>query len=313
MQRRYELVDLIVAVGVCATIATGGLLFMAADGRLSVSPPEPRVGLNQDGASNGMRWLQPVLGRAIVDQMVLVRGDVIATSSAMTRLNGVTDEHIRWQSSPFGHLDSIKTYAARAERDHNARVQAVMGRAIVQFTRRGIMSGVLSAGALDASYNLRMIAATEAGGGRMESQFRASWQPNLGRAIVSAGQESAKVLANRQERLGAAIVQLTATQTTYEGVRATLQEQLGGAIMVATRTDVQAGLADVERSARTSGMAAGAQAIWPETPMATIVVASLILMSLFTAGLLVVPRLPGVHVKELARIGPAALVPHEVM
>jgi hypothetical protein len=160
-------------------------------------------------------------------------------------------------------------------------------------------------------FNPLMIDRTDALGQRMDAEFLANWQPNLGRAIVAASQDSERVSALRQERLGSAIVLLTNKQSVYEAAHAGIQEQLGGATVVATATQLQMRGTSLERSVQDPVVTVAAPRSWPVLPMATIVVASLILMSLFSAGLLVSPRLPEVHLEELAQIGPAALVSHE--
>ncbi len=157
MQRKYELVDLMVAVGLFATIVAGGLVFMAANGTLSVLPREQGVSEQPIGTLDGMRWLQPVLGQAILDQEMLERRNHKVAPAAVKQLNGVTAEYRRWQNSPFGYLESIKTSAAGGSANHATRVQAVMGRAIVHFTQRGIRSGVLSPETQVSDYNSRMI------------------------------------------------------------------------------------------------------------------------------------------------------------
>jgi hypothetical protein len=308
MQRRYEFLDLIVALGLFATIVAGGLLFMTANGTLSVSLSRQSSNEQLVGTLDGMHWLQPVLGQAIVSYVLHERLNHKAASAAVTRVDSATAEYMQWHNSPFGYLDSIKTSAARAAADHATRVQAVMGRAIVNFTGRGIRSGVLSSDEQGSGYNPRMIGGTELMGQRMDAQFLASWQPNLGRAIVTASHDGAKRSARLQERLGAAIVQLTTTQTTYERMRAANQEQLGGATVVALQTELQAGLSDRRGTREPPTVTAARQRVWPEIPTITIVVASVMLMGLFMAGLLTPPAQPRARVVEVVKLGTAGLV-----
>ncbi|HSB43534.1 MAG TPA: hypothetical protein VLD60_00900 [Nitrospira sp.] len=296
MQRRYEFIDLIVALGLFATIVAGGLLFMAANGTLSLSLSRQSEREQPIGPSNGTQWLQPVLGQAILDQNLLDLHYEKVTPGAVTQLNEVTGEHVRWQNSPFGYLDSIKMFAARGEADHATRVQAFMGRAIVQFTRRGVLSGVLPPGENDSPYNTRMIGGTEIAGRRMHAQFLANWQPNLGHAIVSASQDGTIAIARMQEQLGAAIVQATTFRATYEGLRSANQEQLGSATMVALRTGSFARQSYRGELRQPAAVAVTAPHTLPEIPTTTLVVASLMLMGLFMAGLLVAPTLPRVTV-----------------
>lgn len=313
MQRRYELIDMVAVVGLVATIASGGLLFMAANGMISVSPTGHQVTEPLTGKAGGMQWLQPILGQAIVDQDLLDRLHATTAPAAIKQLNGVSGEYRRWLNSPMGYLDSIILSAERAEADHATRVQMVMGRAIVQFTRRGVRSDMLSSEGDIGDFNAQMIGQANALGQRMDADFLANWQPNLGRAIIAAGQDNAKVSALRQERLGAAIVQLTTVQTVYDSAQAAIQEQLGGATVIATLTDSQMSITGPDRPVQRPAVAVATARGWPALPMVTIVVASLILMSLFSAGLLVSLRRPGVPLDRLAQVGPAALVSHEAV
>jgi hypothetical protein len=148
-----------------------------------------------------------------------------------------------------------------------------------------------------------MIERSAAIGKQMEAQFAADWQPSLGRAIVAASQGDTKALELRQERLGAAIIQLTSVETSYEADRAALQEQLGGAIVVATQTVSPTGSANREPIGVSPDVMIAAQDVWPEIPTVSIVVASLALMSLFWAGLLVSARLPAVYADNGLQIG----------
>jgi hypothetical protein len=260
-----------------------------------------------------MRWLQPILGQAIVDQDLLDRRHATVVPAAMAQLTGVNGEYMRWQKSPFGYLDSIRTSAMWAEADHATRVQTVMGRAIVQFTQRGVRSDMLSSEGDILDFNTRMIDRTDTLGQRMDDEFLASWQANLDRAIVVATHDRAKVSASTQERLGSAIMQLTTVETGYDAAHAAIQEQLGGATVVATLTQWQMSGTGLESSDQGPIVMVAELRSWPALPMTTIVVASLILMSLFSAGLLVFPRHPGVHLDELAQIGPAAPVSYKAV
>lgn len=208
MQRRYELMDVVVVIGICATIIAGACMFLAANGQLAVFPPLESTS-EQAGAKDGR-----VQKHSLVDHALLERDNGKIEASAVTHLNAMMQEYLRWQKSPFGSFDSIRTAAVRAEADHAIMVQTVMGRSIINFTRRGQALPSVAAG---SDYNARMIVLTEQRGHVMERQFIANWQPNLGRAIIMASQNNETVLSLMQERLGAAIVRWTALHTAYEG------------------------------------------------------------------------------------------------
>lgn len=243
--RRYELIDMVVAIGFCATIAAACILFAAAKGMITISLTENAS--NEDEqvimGLDDVRWLQPILGQAIVDRDLLNRRHATALSIAKIRLDGVSAEHTRGQRAPFSYLDSIRISAIWAEPDHATRVQTVMGHAIVQFTERGLRSNMLSSEGDVLDFNARMIAQADARRRQMDVGFLIDWQANLGRAIVAATQTSMKTSSLAQERLGEAIIQLTTVQSTYDAAHAAIQEHLVAATDVATRLNLQTSVA----------------------------------------------------------------------
>jgi hypothetical protein len=303
MQRRYEFMDMIVAIGLSATIVASGLLLMAANG-MQIRTVEWEPMGQATGNFAGSDFLQPVLGQAIVDHVLLERSHAKDAAAAITQLNSLALERNEWQHSPYGYLDSITTGASWAEAEHAARVQTVMGRSIVNFTRRGVRSGLWSSVERAAQDNPNMIRVTEARGQNMDSAFLANWQPNIGRGIVAATQESEKQSRLRQERLGAAILGMATVEEVYEPVRAALQEQLGSAMVVATMTGPQQGGVTSDRLAADQTAVWNAQDVFPRISVTTTFIASsLILISLFTTGLLVFSQ------RSLVQSGAARLLP----
>jgi hypothetical protein len=163
-----------------------------------------------------------------------------------------------------------------------------MGRSIVNFTRRGVRSGLWSSVERAAHDNPYMISVTKAMGRNMDTAFVANWQPNIGREIVDATQENEKRSILRQEQLGTAILELATVQEVYEPARAAIQEQLGSTTVVATMTGSKEGGVTSDRLTAHRVAALSAQDALPKISTATtFIVASLILISLFTTGLFV--------------------------
>ena len=314
MQQRFEFIDLIVAVGLCATIVASGVLLMAANG-MQIRTVGWRSIAQPTGNRSGMELLQPVLGQAIVDHALLERSHTKHAAAAITQLDGLVLERKQWQHSPYGYLDSITIGASWAEAEHIARVQTVMGRSIVNFTRRGIRSGLWSSVERAAHDNPHMIGVTEAMGQKMDDAFLANWQPNIGRGIVAATQDSEKRSSLRQERLGTAILEMATVQEAYEPVRAAIQEQLGSATVVATMTGSQQGGVTSDRPTADRVAVLSVQDAFPRiSTTTTFIVASLILISLFTTGLFVFyPRRAGIPQTDPVHGGPAALVPSKLL
>jgi hypothetical protein len=313
MQQRFEFMDLIVAVGLCATIVASGVLLMAANGTqigtvggsLAQSTSNP----------TGMDLLQPVLGQAIVDNALLERSHAKHAAAAITQLDGLALERDQWQHNPYGYLDSITISASWAEAEHTARVQTVMGRSIVNFTRRGVRSGLWTSVERAAHDNPHMIGVTEAMGQKMDHAFLANWQPNIGRGIVAATQESERRSMLRQERLGTAILEIATAQEAYEPVRAAIQEQLGSATVVATMTGSQQGGVRFNRlTADRVAILSTQDAFSKISTTTTFIGASLILITLFTTALfLFSPRGAGIPQTQPVHRGTAALVPSKLL
>jgi hypothetical protein len=284
--------DLIVAVGLSATIAASGILFMAANGMQMRSVEWESIGQPAD-TLRATELLQPVLGQGIIENALIERNHAKAVAAASTHVDGLALQSKQWQRNPYGYLGSISTGASWAEAEHASRVQTVMGRSIVNFTRRGVRSGLWSSVERAAHDNPHMINVTEAMGQNMERAFLANWQPNIGRAIVAATQESEKRSASRQEQLGTAISELATVQEAYEPVRAVIQEQLGSATVVATRTGSQQEDVSPDRLTADRVAVLSAQGAFPKlSTSTTFIAASLILISLFTTGLFVFSQRP---------------------
>ncbi len=294
MSHRYNIIDIIVGVGTCAIVFGASPFFFASNGPYPVASPQP-ISMDQPvGLELGMTSLQPVLGQAIVDQALFERRANQFMAQSASEWNQATLAHQEFQSLPGGPLGAVMRQAARVPADHLARVQYVMGRAIVNFTARGIRSGVLSADQYRSDYNTSMIRAIEANGQRLDHEFASTWQATLGRAIVGAIQDSSRQAGTIQERLGTAILHLTQAQTGSEEVWAAQQEQLASLVVAAIRTEELADrltlLAAIESFPEDTAVASAEAASWPEIPMGYLIVAGLMLVAVLFGGLTLTAR-----------------------
>jgi hypothetical protein len=294
MSHRYNTVDVIVGVGMCAIVFGALLIFFAANGTYQVATSQP-ISIEQPvGIEFGMAALQPALGHAIVDQALFERRANQLMAQSASEWNRATLAHQEFQSIQGGPLGAVMRQAAIVPADHMARVQYVMGRAIVNFTARGIRSGVLSADQYLSEYNTNMIRATEAWGQRLGQEFASTWQATLGREIVDAIQNYTERDGAIQERLGTALVQVTQAQTGSEEVRAAQQEQLASLVVAAIRTEALADrltlLAAIESLSEDTAVASTEPASWPEIPMGYLIVAGLMLVTVFFGGLSLTAR-----------------------
>lgn len=155
-----------------------------------------------------MAVLQPALGQAIVDQALLERRTNQLIAQSASEWNRATLAHQEFQSLSGGPLGAVMRQAATVP----ARPYGP-GRAIVNFTARGIRSGVLSADQYLSEYNTNMIRSTEAWGQRLDQEFASTWQATLGRGIVDAIQYYTERADAIQERVGTALVHMVQAQT----------------------------------------------------------------------------------------------------
>ena len=294
MSHRYNIIDSIVGIGMCAILFGAFLFFFAANGPYQVASPQPISMGEPVGLEIGMPSLQSALGQAIVNQALFESRTNQLIAQSASEWNRITLAEQELQSLPGGPLGAVMREAAKVPADHLARVQYVMGRAIVNFTARGIRSGVFSADQYLSDYNTSMIRAIEANGQRLDQEFAPVWQATLGREIVEAIQESRGQADASQERLGTAVVRLTQAQTGPEEVQAAQQEQLASLVVAAVRTQAMIDqielLAAIESFPEDTTVAFTEPAAWPKVAMGYMIAAGLLLAAVFFAGLSLAAR-----------------------
>jgi hypothetical protein len=236
-----------------------------------------------------MTLLQPTLGQAIVDQVLFDRRADQAIAQSASEWNRTTLAYQEFQSMPGGPFGAVVRQAATVPAVHMARIQGVMGRAIVNFTRRGVQNEVLSANQYLSGFNDRMIRATEIRGQRLDQEFASTWQATLGHGIVDAFQNYTERAGAMQTQLGTAILHVAQAQTGADEVRASKQEQLASLVTAAVRTEALTDrltlLAAIESMPEETAVASTKPAFWPEIPMGYLIAASLMLGTVFFGGL----------------------------
>ncbi|HMS85441.1 MAG TPA: hypothetical protein PKD12_17500 [Nitrospira sp.] len=289
MSYRYNTIDIIVGVGMCAILFGALLLFLAVNGTYqAVLPNAPAV----EQSSSGQGFLQPALGQAIVDQTLMKRQTNQALAHSVAEWNRVTMAYHDQQSGSSDWLGTVLNQGVTVPAAHLARVQGVMGRGIVNFTMRGVRSGLLSVNQYGTLYNMKMIGAIEAQGQRLHNDFASTWQSMLGRRIVEASQHDWIQEGAIQERLGSAMVQVAHAQMNAGKGHAARQEQLASLIVAAARNEditdhpMQPTVAAAPAvPSENITMTAIDPASWPEIPMGYLIVASVLLATVFLAGL----------------------------
>jgi hypothetical protein len=285
----YNTTDIIVGVGMCAIVFGALLFFLAANGTIQATPPQAIVMESSSPLEVGMMWLQPAVGEAIVEQTVGVQranSVMAAAASEWNRATLASGEFRTRSDNPFG---SVMHQAEVMPAEHRARVQAILGQAIVNFTQRGVRTGAFSADQYLSDYNSTMIRAAEYRGQQLDRGFSSNWQTTLGRDIVWAFQTSTSRAERIQERVGAASIQVLQAQQSRDDSIATQQPQLGSLIVAAIRTDEMMDratlLAAIESLPETTAVASTAPAALPDMPIGFLFAAGVLLVAVFFGGL----------------------------
>ncbi|HEY3198367.1 MAG TPA: hypothetical protein VGJ57_10155 [Nitrospirales bacterium] len=290
MKRRLEPVDLAVAVGVFATVLAAQFLWTAADGAIG-GPTLAGVGEEQSsGIMSAMQWLQPALGRSIVEENVLRRTAAVGTQTAASQfVQAITAaEGIGRSSSQY--LDGIITRAREADRDQAGRIQYVLGRMIVSATVRGVRHDLVSATHPDGTYNHQLVQLAEATAGRMNEDSRNNREQNLGQAIVVASLGHVQSMDSNQERIGTALVRLARVNESFETAKAA-EEQRAAVMVAAIRTEALAArmgqLAEIESTGTNQPVPYAAPRALPEIPFSLMAAGSAAAILIFFVGLMV--------------------------
>lgn len=300
MKRSFEAVDIMVAVGFCATIL-GGFLFMTASSGMggfatgeAASSTQPFFEVN---------ILQPALGETIVSHTLLDQGAQQETAAAADQLNRATMQYHMIQGTPNGYLAPTFAMAETVQSNNMARSEWVKGRSIVNFTIRGARHGWLSADQYTNGYNDRMIERADAAGTRVVDDFARTWQGNLGQTIVQASQDYLQRADRIQEGIGAAVVRVTSAQIGYEEASGALQAQYAALTNAALRSEMQGDLFSQLAQGKQAGeptLAASASRPWPETSSVHLIGASMVLLGLLFAGFFLASRRPAEEVRPYA-------------
>jgi len=291
MKRHLEPVDLVVAVGLFATVACVYLFFASTTGALDAGvPPAATIGRAPD-IMDSMDWVQPALGQAIVDDYLLSRREASTRAATQEQLSRAMLVTLGLESSPNGQFESIRAWAARVEADQAARAQYVMGRFIVNFTQRGVRTGILGSDTyLLNDYNSRLIKLAETYGARISDEFQAGLQESIGWAVVRASHDHSAYMEQSQERLGRAIVRATHADSMFREALEAEQGQIGALVFAQASTLNQADLfrqlAQADFSAQRGPAPQSAERTWPDMPAGVLFGASAILIGLFFTGLL---------------------------
>lgn len=201
MDRIFKFIDLTTSVALVATVVgiVLCLFFLFAPATFGKNLPETVVNGSVD-MQVSLRWIQPILGQAIVEDTMIKQQygnhiDGLATTPKRTALTGHLIQEKVLGAETAAHIESL-------EADHSTRVQWVLGRVIVTLTSQGIRTGMVTADTIANEPNRRIIALAQEAGIKLDDAFKAERQARLGTTIVAGTLAQARRTDNSWERVG---------------------------------------------------------------------------------------------------------------
>lgn len=294
MKPRLDPLDVIVAIGMFATIM-GGLFFVVASyGVVGVGAPdrfhEPIT------PQSVMASLQTAMGENIVEMTKLdnvVKTSLDRVTQSVTHYAGQIESFNT--KPPIAHVVQARFEQAKAE--HEGQIQYLMGQSIVTLTGQGVRAGVLTPKTLSGPINDRIIATAKRYGELAEGRFNGQNQALMGQWITQESQSRQRLGAHLQERMGEAIVQQTLLDHTYKTTESTLGAELYALAAAATRMEATqillAQLEGAQNAFRPSGVAAtpsepiqaSLSSVWKELPVGLPLALLVILPAILIASL----------------------------
>lgn len=147
-----------------------------------------------------MRWIQPILGRGIVEDALIKQqyGDEIR-HAIMVQDRGALAAYLLNGGDP---QRQALVYAGAMGADHAARVQWVMGRLIVELTRHSVRAGMGTAGPQAEAENRRILTIAQETRKKLDDGFKTERQAKLGRGIVSQTLNQVRTAKQSRDRVG---------------------------------------------------------------------------------------------------------------
>lgn len=296
MKPRLDTIDVIVAVGMFATMVGGLFLVLVSYGGVPSSPPRIDTPLT---ASRVMEGLQTAMGESIVEIANVDHEFQPAMDRVTQRLDSSIGSLQVFSQRP-GIPESVQARFEQAKAGYNAQLQYLMGKSIVTLTGQGIRAGVLSAQDLHNPINQRIINTAKGYGALGESRFHNS-QAVLGQWISEESQARQRYHAFLQERTGQAIVQKASMEHAYQTATTGLQNQLhaltaaatraeiGDVLMVARQPSAQSSPLPLSAGISHGGIQVSLSSFWNDIPMG-IPIAFLILLPAILIMGLALPR-----------------------
>lgn len=201
MDRIFKFIDPITSIALIATVVgiVLCLLFLFTPTTFGKNLPEIVVNGSVDSQVS-LRWIQPILGQAIVEDTLIKQqhGNHIGglvTAPKRTTLTGHLIQEKVLRTAVAAQIEGL-------EADHATRVQWILGRLIVTCTSQGIRAGMVMADKFADEPNQRIIALVQETGIKLNNAFKAERQARIGTTIVTETLAQARGTDNSLDRVG---------------------------------------------------------------------------------------------------------------
>jgi len=226
---RWDHLDVVVTVGICATILGAGIFFFAFGGAPAgiterFVEPAPAV-IDQEGVA------QTALGRAIVEAQTLQYMEDVPFGLTQTRLGNEIVAATRTSEARAALMPYLQDEARESLMRMQGMIQETAGRAVVAATQRMWRAGMTDIAQLDFLERLGQIRAA-----MMLEEMAAipRREVALGWTVVGRLLMIEQLSGHTQERLGSAVRDAGVLSAMVELETPLAQESLGSAILVAS-------------------------------------------------------------------------------
>lgn len=238
---RWDHFDVIVAVGVCATIL-GASMFFFAFGGAPTGLLDQRFESVAPAAMDPEGVTQAALGQAIVESGTISYLEGAPWGLAQGRLGGAIVTAVRAEQAPAGLMSSFRDEARESLYRMQGMIQEKAGRSVVRAARHMWRDGTTEPAQLQF---IEMLGRIRAGMILSERAAIPLREEFLGWTVVGRLRAMNGYRADSQQQLGSAVRDAGVMAARLDRDRPVMQESLGSAVLVASVAQEAAALGNV--------------------------------------------------------------------
>lgn len=229
MEKRWDHLDVVVTVGICATILGAGMFFFAFGGAPNGLLASPSVEM----AIDPQEIAQGALGRAIVQDGHLQYFAVSNWGAGQETLGEALLAVAQGRQAQAAVIPGFRTEAYQSLARMQGRIQETAGRSVVLAAQRMWRAGTTETAQLQFIESLGRIKASTILQEQAAIPLR---EEALGSNIIGGYLAMDRYLGQVQERVGGAVRDATMMASKIGTETPLAQERLGGAVLVAARS-----------------------------------------------------------------------------